>query len=85
MLPFPSHGLFLRQVRHHVTTPGGRTRLVDNISEQVIQRYENLPQGTGQKVVVDVRGQNITNDVLREIRDSIVNRTGGNVDIEFLR
>lgn len=70
---------------YDVSTLSGRNRLVDNISEQVVQRYENLPQGTGQKAVIDVRGQNITNDVLRDISNSIVNRTGGNVEIEFLR
>ena len=46
---------------------------------------ENLPAETSQKVVIDVRGQNVLNDVLREIRDSIVSKTGDNIEIQFLR
>lgn len=70
---------------YDVSTSGGQNRLIDNITEQVMQRNVHLPDGTGQKIVIDVRGQNITNDVLRNIRDSIINRTGGNIEIEFLR
>lgn len=70
---------------HDITTSSGQKRLIDNVTKQVEQRTEHLPTGTNQKVVIDVRGQNVSNDVLRNVRDSIVNKTGGNVEIQFMR
>jgi len=70
---------------YDITTSSGQKRLIDNVTIQVEQRTEHLPTGTNQKVVIDVRGQNVSNDVLRNVRDSIVNKTGGNVEIQFMR
>lgn len=78
-------GASIEVKNYDVTTASGRNRLVDNITKQVEQRIEHLPADTSQKIVVDVRGQNVSNDVLREIRDSIVSKIGENVEIQFLR
>lgn len=78
-------GASIEVKNYDVTTLGGRNRLVDNITKQVEQRIEHLPVNTSQKVVIDVRGQNVSNDILREIRDSIVNKTGESAEIQFLR
>jgi hypothetical protein len=49
------------------------------------KRINDLPTDTSQTVIIDVRGQNVSNDVLRGIRDSIIEKTGGNVQIQFMR
>ncbi|WP_175413251.1 hypothetical protein [Pseudomonas sp. 37 R 15] len=34
--------------------------LISNVSNQALQRAENLPQGMQQQVVIDIRGQAVT-------------------------
>jgi hypothetical protein len=42
-----------------------------------------LPSGTRQTVIIDVRGQNISRDVLRDVRNRINERTNGVAEIIF--
>lgn len=48
--------------------------LIRNISKQIRQREENLPQGMLQRVVIDVRGQKVTVEQERDIVNGIVRR-----------
>jgi hypothetical protein len=70
---------------YNVQTASGRSSLVNNVSNQVNQRATHLPSGTNQKVVVDVRGQNVSNAQLKEIRNSILENSNVNVEIVFKR
>lgn len=82
---FYTNGHSIEVKNYDVTSSGGRSRLVNNVSNQVNKRINDLPSGTSQTVIIDVRGQNVSNDVLRGIRDSITEKTGGNVQIQFMR
>ncbi|GAB2888790.1 hypothetical protein GCM10027202_16610 [Microvirgula curvata] len=48
--------------------------LIRNVSKQIRQRAENLPQGMLQRVVIDVRGQKVTVEQERDIVNGIVRR-----------
>ncbi|RBH85822.1 adhesin [Xanthomonas oryzae pv. oryzae] len=51
--------------------------LIDNISAQALQRVKELPAGMQQKIVIDIRGQNVTNAEKNSIIKSIVQKTNG--------
>ncbi|MGX6991270.1 hypothetical protein [Pseudolactococcus reticulitermitis] len=70
---------------YDVQTNSGRNNLVNNVSGQIKNRVDNLPLGTNQTILVDIRGQNVTNDVLKEIRQRILEKTKVDVEIIFKR
>ncbi|KAB7778458.1 hemagglutinin [Xanthomonas sp. LMG 12459] len=60
--------------------------LIDKISKQALQRVTELPAGMQQKVVIDIRGQNVTTAEKNAIIKSIVQKTNGIIgptDIDF--
>lgn len=59
---------------YDVETPAGRRNLVRELGRQYDQRLVDLPEGTNQTVVVDVRGQVTTPELLIDIETSITNR-----------
>jgi hypothetical protein len=67
-----------------VTTSQGKSRLVNNVSDQVNKRLTDLPQNTNQTVKIDVRGQHVANDTLQEIKNNIVSKTNGNISTGLL-
>ncbi len=61
--------------------------LVNNITEQAIYRQNHLPNGMQQTVVIDIRGQNISTSQKNRIKESIVDKSNGIInldDIEFM-
>lgn len=73
---------------YNVSTQEGRSRLVNNVSHQVKYRASHLPKGTRQQVVIDVRGQNITQAEMSAIQDGIVSKSGGTIgrnQISFMK
>lgn len=64
---------------YKVTTAAGRSRLVGNVSKQVQKRSRELPSGTRQQVVIDVRGQNISRAEMTALKSRIVDRSGGSL------
>ena len=71
---------------YNITT--NSSGLVKSVSEQAIQRAQNLPQGMTQTVVIDVRGQVVTAQQELAIRQSIVQKSNGVIspsDITFKR
>ena len=70
---------------YNVTNSSGRNSLIRTISNQVNQRITHLPSGTKQTIIIDIRGQQVTNDVLRQIRSSILNKCDTDVIIQFMR
>ena len=70
---------------YNVTNSSGRNSMIRIISNQVNQRIIHLPSGTKQTIIIDIRGQQVTNDVVRQIRSSILNKCNTDVIIQFMR
>ncbi|WP_254178833.1 LXG domain-containing protein [Cytobacillus oceanisediminis] len=68
---------------YKITTSSGRNRLVNNVSKQVEKRLSDLPNGTKQSVIIDIRGQIVSDEILDELYEKIMNKTNGKVDIRF--
>ena len=68
---------------YNVESASGRSNLARNIEKQYYQRIENLPDGTKQSVMIDVRGQNISDAILDALYDDIMQRTNNGVEILF--
>ncbi|EWG08813.1 hypothetical protein PBF_22152 [Cytobacillus firmus DS1] len=68
---------------YKITTSSGRSRLVNNVSKQVEKRLSDLPNGTKQSVIIDIRGQNVSDEIIEELYEKIMNKTNGKVDIRF--
>jgi RHS repeat-associated protein len=64
---------------YDVRTDKGINSLVNNVVKQVRQRLSNLPMGSKQNVIIDVRGQDVNQATLNTIR----NRISQNVNIQF--
>ena len=62
---------------YKVTTPAGRSRLVNNVTKQAKHRSANLKSGTRQQVVIDTRGQNVSFSQLKAMKADIVTKSGG--------
>ncbi len=68
---------------YKISTSSGRSRLVNNVSKQVEKRLSDLPNGTKQSVLIDIRGQNVSDEILDGLYEKIMNKTNGKVDIRF--
>ncbi|MBP2859712.1 VENN motif pre-toxin domain-containing protein, partial [Dickeya oryzae] len=60
---------------YNITT--NQNGLINNVSKQAIQRAENLPAGMQQQVVIDVRGQTVSQAQERAIIKGIVEKSNG--------
>ena len=54
-----------------------RYGLINDTVNQAIKRQEQLPAGTTQEVVIDVRGQNLTPGIRAKIIDGITTKSNG--------
>jgi RHS repeat-associated protein len=62
----------------------GIKSLVNNVVSQIRQRRANLPRGSIQNIIIDVRGQNASQGTLNEIRNKISTQAGSkNVNVYF--
>ena len=68
---------------YNVESASGRSNLARNIEKQYYQRIENMPDGTKQSVMIDVRGQNVSDEALDALYDDIMRRTNNGVEILF--
>ena len=68
---------------YNVESASGRSNLARNIEKQYYQRIENLPNGTNQSVIIDVRGQNVSDAILNSLYDGIMQRTNNGVEVLF--
>ena len=62
---------------YDVSTGAGQNRLISNVVDQARTRAQNLPATDVQKLIIDVRGQNVGTATLNRLADEIVNRSGG--------
>ncbi|GAB2022986.1 hypothetical protein RyT2_20600 [Pseudolactococcus yaeyamensis] len=79
----PGHSVEVKN--YNIQNNAGKNNLINNVSNQVKDRVTNLPQGTNQTIVIDIRGQDVSNDILREIRQKIIDKSGVNLEIIFKR
>ena len=68
---------------YNVETASGRSNLARNIEKQYYQRLDNLPKGTIQSVLIDIRGQNISQDNLNALYNNIMKRTNNGIKVNF--
>ena len=80
---FYNNGHSIEVKNYKVTTSSGRSNLIRNVSKQINKRISDLPEQTRQSVIIDVRGQNVARDVLRDIKQKINERTNGVAKIIF--
>jgi hypothetical protein len=76
-------GFSIEVKNYKIITPEGRSRLVNNISTQFEKRLSDLPRGTKQTVIIDIRGQNVSEEILDDLYDKIMKKTNGKVNIRF--
>jgi len=77
----PGHSIEVKN--YNVMTGSGQNNLINNVSRQVNSRTLNLPKGTKQTIIIDVRGQKVTNDALKSIKNRILAKTKTEVEILF--
>lgn len=85
---FSKKGRSVEVKNYDVTTSQGRQNLINNVANQAKGRVNNLPKGTRQKIQIDVRGQNVTDELLKQLADDIVSKSGGILkrgDITFVK
>lgn len=70
---------------YNIQNNSGKNNLINNVSKQIKDRVANLPSGTEQTILIDVRGQNVTNELLKEVRSKILKKSGVDVEIIFKR
>ena len=68
---------------YQIETASGRSNLARNIEKQYYQRIGNLPEGTEQSVLIDIRGQNISQNNLNALYNDIVERTSNGIKVRF--
>ena len=68
---------------YNVESTSSRSNLARNIETQYSQRIENLPDGTKQAVLIDVRGQKVSISALLVLYNDIIQRTNKGVEVLF--
>lgn len=66
-----------------VTTESGRKSLVYNVKKKYLSRLQNMPPGTKQTAVIDVRGQEISEQEMEEMKSGILKATDNGVEVIF--
>ena len=82
---FYKNGHSVEVKNYNVETSSGRNSLINNVSSQIKKRLTNLPEDTEQTVVIDVRGQDYNLEILRDIKNKIIEKSGYNAEILFKR
>ncbi|MCI9525272.1 MAG: RHS repeat-associated core domain-containing protein, partial [Erysipelotrichaceae bacterium] len=82
---FYKNGHSVEVKNYNIESNNGINNLANNVSKQVNQRVKNLPEGTRQTIVIDVRCQKYTEETLKIIVDKINQKCIVDVEIEFLR
>jgi hypothetical protein len=73
---------------YNISSSAGQRRLIDNVANQAIQRARELPKGTRQSVVIDLRGQKLSIADSANLLQKIVQKSNGALksqDIKLMR
>lgn len=77
----PGHVVDVKNYK--VTTSTGRSNLARNIEKQYNQRKVMFPEGTKYSVLIDVRGQDVTHELLQQLEQNILTRTNNGMEVLF--
>ncbi|AYK64670.1 ribonuclease YeeF family protein [Bacillus subtilis] len=80
---FYNTGHSIEVKNYKLTTSSGRSNLVRIVTNQFNKRMKDLPEGTKQTVIIDVRGQTVSRDILRDVKRKIDERTDNKAEIIF--
>ncbi|MCO8122152.1 hypothetical protein NHH03_10420 [Stieleria sp. TO1_6] len=79
-------GESLEVKNYNLLQPSNRASLYNTIRHQYFQRLSNLPKGTHQRIVIDIRGQDVPDSLLMRVRSNILTITRtSSVSVEFLQ
>jgi hypothetical protein len=71
---------------YKVEAPKGRSNLVHDIAKQSAKRQEHLPAHMKQRLILDIRGKQVSDEVLNTLVQRISTKSGIPVDhIEILK
>lgn len=65
------NGASLEVKNYNLVNKNGANNLINNVSKQINQRLDNLPSGTMQNIVVDIRGQNVSTETINKVVEGI--------------
>lgn len=78
----PGHSVEVKN--YDVTTNSGRNNLTNELNRQYTDRAQNLPSGTRQTAVIDVRGQNVSPETLVQLEANIKQKSP-NLEVIFMQ
>lgn len=64
-------GASLEVKNYTLTNSSGINNLISNVSKQINKRIDNLPEGTMQNIVIDIRGQKVSTEAINKIQKRI--------------
>jgi RHS repeat-associated protein len=64
-------GASLEVKNYTLTNSSGINNLISNVSKQINKRIDNLPEGTMQNIVIDIRGQKVSTETINKIQKRI--------------
>ena len=68
---------------YNLKKASNRENMIKKIQSQFEERVENLPAGTRQKVIIDIRGQVVPYRLRWEVYQQIRERTGRQMAVRF--
>ncbi|HFJ9394260.1 MULTISPECIES: WXG100 family type VII secretion target [Bacillus cereus group] len=70
---------------YNLTTERGKRSLINVLLKQFEYRLKNLPEGAEQIAFIDARGQNVSLQTLKEIKEELSQRTFGKLKVTIER
>ncbi|MGG1339186.1 WXG100 family type VII secretion target [Bacillus thuringiensis] len=70
---------------YNLTTERGKRSLINVLLKQFEYRLKNLPEGAEQIAFIDARGQNVSVQTLKEIKEELSQRTFGKLKVTIER
>ena len=80
---FYKEGSSLEVKNYKIMSQNGKNSLINTIVRQAQKRMTDLPLGTIQTVIIDIKGQEVSDDVLKEIVNAVLEKV--DVIIKFMR
>jgi len=80
---FHETGVSLEIKKYNLSRPNGASSLIYNVVKQVQKRRIHLPQNTVQVILIDIRGQKVSQSVRDTIEKGIKKKGGDDVIVKF--
>ena len=78
-------GYSIEVKNYTISTARGINALIKNVVNQVDLREKHLPKGTIQTIIIDIRGQNISNTIMKILSQSILEKCVNPVIIKYIK